>query len=193
MFFNNPMKSRTSIRAASENFGVRFYTIDHLSELEKVCEEARCDDDLIVAVRLATRTRNARYALSTKFGAAPDAAERLLRAVDRAGLRAGLSFHVGSQCLAPEAFTDALQACGDVVRRAGLPMALLNVGGGFPAPYPGDDAARLEQYFAAIILGQRRLRLPRELPDPGEPGRSLVATAGSVVTQVLVRRTAACS
>jgi ornithine decarboxylase len=188
VFFNNPAKSRAAIRAAGGTYGVRFYTVDHASELGKVLDEARREDDPVVAVRLATRSRDARYALSTKFGAEPEEAAALLGAVHRAGLRAGLSFHVGSQCLAPEAFAAALAACGDVVRRAGAPLALLNVGGGFPAPYPGDEAAHLERYFAAVILGRRGLRLPPGCLLLCEPGRSLVATAGSVVAQVLLRK-----
>jgi ornithine decarboxylase len=188
VFFNNPAKSRPAIRTASGTYRVRFYTVDHASELSKVVDEARGEDDLVIAVRLATRSRDARYTLSTKFGAEPEEAVGLLRAVRRAGLQAGLAFHVGSQCLAPEAFAAALAACGDVIRRAGVPLALLNVGGGFPAPYPGDRAAHLERYFAAVILGHHGLRLPRGCLLLCEPGRSLVATAGSVVAQVLVRK-----
>ena len=69
MYFNNPAKSRAAIRSASNDYGIRFYTIDHASELEKILDEAQLDDDLVVAVRLATGSRDARYALSTKFGA----------------------------------------------------------------------------------------------------------------------------
>lgn len=188
LFFNNPAKSRPAIRAAGERYGVRFYTIDHAGELDKLLDEARRENDLMVAVRLATRSRDARYALSTKFGASPEEAVELLRAVHRAGLRAGLSFHVGSQCLAPEAFAAALSTCGRVIREADVPLGLLNVGGGFPAPYPGDGTVQLERYFAAVILGHRGLRLPRGCLLLCEPGRSLVATAASVVTQVLVRK-----
>ncbi|MFO1071163.1 MAG: type III PLP-dependent enzyme [Geminicoccaceae bacterium] len=188
VFFNNPAKPRPAIRAASGTYGVRFYTVDHASELDKILDEARREDDLVVAVRLATQSRDARYTLSTKFGATPEEAVGLLQAVHRAGLQAGLAFHVGSQCLAPAAFAAALATCGEVVHRAGVPIALLNVGGGFPAPYPGDGAAPLERYFAAVVLGHHKLRLPRGCLLLCEPGRSLVATAGSVVAQVLVRK-----
>jgi ornithine decarboxylase len=188
LFFNNPAKSRPAIRTASERHGVRFYTVDHASEIGKVLDEARRDDDLVVAVRLATRSRDARYALSTKFGAAHDEAVQLLRSLHHAGVRTGLSFHVGSQCLAPESSDAALAACGRVINEARVPISLLNVGGGFPAPYPGDEAAQLEHYFASIILGHRALRLPPGCLLFCEPGRSLVATAASVVVQVLVRK-----
>ena len=159
-----------------------------LTELQKLLEESKRDDDLVVAVRLSNSSRDARYALSTKFGAPPEAGIELLRAVHRAGVRTGLSFHVGSQCLAPAAFGEALRTCGQVIRKAGVPISVLNVGGGFPAPYPGDDPAILEQYFASIIFGHQALRLPPGCLLFCEPGRGLVATAASVLTQVLLRK-----
>jgi ornithine decarboxylase len=188
LFFNNPAKARTAIRDASRRYGVRFYTADHASEVDKIVEETRREDDPVVAVRFSTRPRDARYALSTKFGAPPDEAVRLLRAVHRAGLGVGLAFHVGSQCLAPDAFTAALATCGQVIREAAVPVSVLNVGGGFPAPYPGDDVPHLEHYLGAVMLGHRRLGLPSNTLLLCEPGRSLVATAASVVVQVLVRK-----
>jgi ornithine decarboxylase len=188
MYFNNPAKSRPAIRSASNTYGIRFYTIDHASELEKILDEAQLGDDLVVAVRLATGSRNARYALSTKFGANPEDTVKLLKLVHANRLRVGLSFHVGSQCLSPGSFTEALAQCGKLIRTSGVPIGVLNVGGGFPAPYPGDDPAILEEYFASIIFGYYRLGLPPGCLLLCEPGRSLVATAGSVITQVVVRR-----
>lgn len=188
MFFNNPAKTRPAIRAASSRFGIRFYTIDHMSELQKLLEEGKRADDLVVAVRLSNSSKDSRYALSTKFGAPPDEAIDLLRAVDRAGVQTGLSFHVGSQCLAPDAFGDALVTCGQVIKKARVPISVLNVGGGFPAPYPGDDPAILDHYFASTIFGYQALHLPPGCLLFCEPGRSLVATAASVITQVLLRK-----
>lgn len=188
MFYNNPAKARPAIRDASERHGIRFYTVDHQSELEKVLSEVRRPDDLIIAVRLSTSSKGSRYALSTKFGAECEQAVELLKAADQAGVRVGLSFHVGSQCLSPQAFTAALAACRDVVRRAGVQISVLNVGGGFPAPYPGDNPALLEHYLAAIIFGYNRLELAPGCLLLCEPGRSLVATGASVLTQVLLRK-----
>lgn len=188
MFFNNPSKSRAAIKSASHKHGIRFYTIDHVSELQKLLDEGSRDNDLVVAVRLSNSSKNARYALSTKFGASPEEAVELLRAVDQAGIQAGLSFHVGSQCLAPSAFGEALATCGRVIKKAGVPIAVLNVGGGFPAPYPGDEPASLDEYFAAAIFGHQALRIPPGCLLFCEPGRSLVATAASVLTQVLLRK-----
>ena len=186
MFFNNPAKSRPAIRAAIRSHGVRHYVVDHRSELDKLVEEAGSAGP-VVSVRLSTASNRARYNLSTKFGAPAETAVDLLRQAHRQGLRTGLAFHVGSQCLASESFTAALALCGEVSRAAGVRVSLINVGGGFPAPYPGDRTAPLERYFAAITEGYRALGLP-ECELLCEPGRALVATAASVLVQVVVRK-----
>jgi ornithine decarboxylase len=187
-FFNNPAKPRPAIAAASEDYGVRFYTADCVEEVEKILEEARLNDDLIVAVRLTTRPNRARYVLSTKFGASPEEAVRILQLIDARGVRAGISFHVGSQCLAPNAFGTAMTLAGKVARRAGVSISVLNVGGGFPAPYPGDNPPSLNGFFSYIVHGRQNLKLSPGYMLLCEPGRSLVATAGVVLLQVIVRR-----
>lgn len=113
---------------------------------------------------------------------------KLLRMVNSFGIKAGISFHVGSQCLSPAAFGQAMSLAGRVARKSGVPISVLNVGGGFPAPYPGDNPAGLHHFFSHIIHGRQNLQL-----EPGymllcEPGRSLVATSGTVVLQVIMRR-----
>lgn len=185
--FNNPAKSRAALHTASRLNGVRHYVVDHASELTKLLEVVD-NTEMVVTVRLATSSHRARYDLSTKFGAPPEEGVALLHAAHGAGLRVGLAFHVGSQCLAPECFADALALCRQVIRTAEVPISLLNVGGGFPAPYPGDEAVSLEHYIAAIVDGYRSLDLPADCELLCEPGRALVATAASVVVQVVLRK-----
>lgn len=155
LYFNNPAKTRPAIRKASTEYGVRFYTADCIEEVDKILEEADLSDELIVAVRLHTPGRNARYVLSTKFGAPPDEAVKILKYIHKRGVKAGISFHVGSQCLSPGAFGKAMSISGSVARKAGVPISVLNVGGGFPAPYPGDKIATLQTYFSHVIHGAR--------------------------------------
>ncbi|MEM8572042.1 MAG: type III PLP-dependent enzyme [Pseudomonadota bacterium] len=188
LYFNNPAKSRPSIRRASQVYGVRFYTADCMDEVDKILDEADLRDELIIAVRLATPGRNARYVLSTKFGAPPDDAAKILKYVYERGVKAGISFHVGSQCLSPGAFGRAMSISGSVARKAGVPISVLNVGGGFPAPYPGDKIASLRTYFSHVIHGRQTLDLAPGYMLLCEPGRSLVATSGTLIVQVMVRR-----
>ena len=189
LFFNNPAKSREAIRASTFTYGVRYFTVDHPSELDKLVEETRGDaSEIGIAVRVATKMASSRYALSSKFGATPELASQLLKLVRKAGFRVGLSFHVGSQCLDPSAFGHALLICREVLRQFGSEVDLLNIGGGFPAPYPGDTPERLDNYFTAAELGRRALGLSQDCLVLCEPGRALVGTAASVVMQVLMRK-----
>ncbi|WP_337269649.1 type III PLP-dependent enzyme [Oryzifoliimicrobium ureilyticus] len=187
-FFNNPAKSRPAIRIASSTHGIRFYTADCEDEIEKILQEADTGSDLIIAVRLATKPADARYVLSTKFGAQPNEAVRLLKMIQQRGVKAGISFHVGSQCLSPVAFSAAIALAGKVADTAGVTLSVLNVGGGFPAPYPGDRVQGIESYFASIFHAKGGINLPAGCLLLCEPGRSLVAEAGTTIAQVVVRR-----
>ena len=146
------------------------------------------NNDLVVAVRLATRAAEARYVLSTKFGAQPDDAVTMLKLIAAHGIKAGISFHVGSQCLAPAAFGNAVRLAGKVAKMAGVELSVLNVGGGFPAPYPRDEIASREQYFGELVHAMRDVGFPRSCIILCEPGRALVATSGTTIVQVVMRR-----
>lgn len=187
-FFNNPAKTRPAIRAASAHHGIRFYTADCIDEIDKIIHEVGNRDDLVIAVRLATKPADARYVLSTKFGALPAEAEAMLKAIKNRGIKAGISFHVGSQCLAPRAFADAVALAAKVARAAGVELSVLNVGGGFPAAYPGDDVVGRDIYFGHLIRALRDASLPRGCIILCEPGRALVADAGTAIVQVVMRR-----
>ncbi|WFS04557.1 type III PLP-dependent enzyme [Rhizobium tumorigenes] len=187
-FFNNPAKTRPAIKAASQLHGIRFYTADCIDEIEKIIHEVGSRDDLIIAVRLATKPADARYILSTKFGAQPAEAKLMLEHINKKGIQAGISFHVGSQCLAPTAFADAVELAAKVARSAGVELSVLNVGGGFPAAYPGDDVAGREVYFGHLMRSIREACLPRACMVLCEPGRALVADAGKTIVQVVMRR-----
>ena len=78
-FFNNPAKTRPAIQSASSEFGIRFYTVDCMEEVDKVLEEASSASELTIAVRISTAPKDARYVLSSKFGAGVDQAVQMLQ------------------------------------------------------------------------------------------------------------------
>jgi len=71
---------------------------------------------------------------------------------------------------------------------AGVPLACLDVGGGFPAPYEGVTPPDLDAYMAALRDGLARLELAAETELLCEPGRALVAAGMALVVQVLLRK-----
>ena len=185
--FMHPVKSRAAIRAAWSQFGVRDFVLDTDSELTKILEEtAGGAGDLGLVVRLALPKGSAAYDLSGKFGAAPEEAAALLRAARPHATRLGLSFHVGSQCLDPAAWTRALALAAEVIAAAGVAVEIVDVGGGFPVAYPGSEPPPLAAFMEAIRAGAALL--PEGVRLWAEPGRALVAGGASVVVQVQCRR-----
>ena len=194
--FMHPVKSRPAIREAYWRHDVRDFVFDSASELAKIMDETGDKtngnengraDDLGLVVRLALPAGGAVYDLSGKFGAPVEEAAELLRAARPLARRLGLSFHVGSQCMDPLAYRRALVLAGEAIRRAGVTIDIVDIGGGFPVSYPDLEPPPLGAYFAEIegafeALGLAQARLW------AEPGRALVAAGASVVVQVQLRR-----
>jgi ornithine decarboxylase len=178
--FMHPVKSRPGIRAAWAA-GVRDFSLDHSGELAKIRQETSGDGELGLFVRLAMPRGRAAYDLSGKFGASVDDAAALLRVARPHAARLGLCFHVGSQCLDPLAWRDAMALVGATIARADVAVDVIDVGGGFPAAYPGSEPPPLGAFFAEIQAGLDALDLPVPPRLWAEPGRALVAGAVSVV------------
>lgn len=187
-YFHHPVKSPAAISSAYLVFGVRDFTIDHGNELDKVIRETDGGRDVAVQVRMATAGGYATYNLSAKFGAPPEECVHLLRRVAAEGLTAGLSFHVGSQCSYPKAYSEALKTAGEVIAEAGVPIKSLNVGGGFPAPYAGYDVPPIEEFLAEIRQAHGALDLPDDTILMCEPGRGMVAEGCTMLVQVHLRK-----
>jgi len=187
--FMHPVKTRGAIREAWQVQGVRDFVLDHAGELAKILAEtgAGATEGLGLVVRLALPKGSAAYDLSGKFGAMPEEAVALLRAARPHAARLGLSFHVGSQCLDPLAWGRAIALAGQVVRAAGVVLDILDVGGGFPAAYPGVEPPPLGAFFAEIEDAVEEAGL-EGIALWAEPGRALVAGGASVVVQVQLRR-----
>jgi ornithine decarboxylase len=188
--FMHPIKARSAIREAWAQHGVRDFVLDNTEELAKIRHEIAAtgvEGDLNLIVRLALPKGSAVLDLSGKFGAPPDHAAELLRVARPHAARLGISFHVGSQCLDPLAWRDALALVGNVIRDADVALDIVDVGGGFPVPYPDVEPPPLGAILAEIEAGFEQLGLP-DAELWAEPGRALVAGGGSVVVQVHHRR-----
>jgi ornithine decarboxylase len=182
--FMHPVKSTEAIAEAYHRHGVRRFVLDHADELAKILAAAGGAGDLELFVRLAVPGDGAVLTLTGKFGVPVEQAATLLRAVRPYAHRLGLTFHVGSQCVDPVAFERAFALCAEVVRRAGSVDAI-DVGGGFPAAYKGDEPS-FEAFVAAIERSVARHGLTCDLHC--EPGRVLVADGASILTRVELRR-----
>lgn len=183
--FMHPVKSAESI-ALAYALGVRVFALDSGSELEKILTATGYAPDLTLVLRMGVPGGGAAYELAGKFGMRGTEAVAILRAMDGVTARTGITFHVGSECLAPAFYTHAVAAARALADEAGVAISLLDVGGGFPVPYPGIAHAPLAAYFKAIEAAAREHFPTAELCC--EPGRALVAEAGTLLVRVEMKR-----
>lgn len=196
MLYMHPVKAQSDIRLALENYGIRVIAVDHEDEITKLVRVVRALDidpgALTVLVRIQTKG-HAAYELSKKFGAGPANAVELLRRLARIGFNVGICFHVGSQIENPDVYERALASADWVRSRAGVRLAVLDVGGGFPAEY-GHDPNRKKPVIPSLDDIMTRLRQDiaewgfEEAPLVAEPGRVIVARAFSLIVRVLLRK-----
>jgi ornithine decarboxylase len=160
-------------------------TFDNAEELHKIRAHA---PQAGVVLRLKVPNTGAMVELSSKFGAAPGEAVDLILLAEKLGLTCeGLSFHVGSQTTNFENYVQALALCANLLKEARergySKMNLVDIGGGFPAPY--DDSVKPFRELARIINRELERLFPKDIQILAEPGRFLVATAGTTVSKVI--------
>ena len=123
-----------------------------------------------------------------KFGVDINAAEEIYRrAAQLPGITAeGVSCHIGSQLLEIDPLLEAADKTLALVARlrsAGLPIRFLDLGGGLGVQYrPHEKKASISEFAARLRPKLESLNLTLML----EPGRSIVAEAGILLTQVLL-------
>lgn len=187
--FMHPVKSRRAIARAFHDFGVKTFVLDTEDELEKILIETGGAKDLNLVVRFAAECDGAAYPLARKFGASANEAPALLRRARSATEEAlGVSFHVGSQCMRPDAFRTAMDGVNRAIVKAGVVADIVDVGGGFPAIYPGMHPPPMMEYVQIIKECFEQMFVAQNARLWAEPGRALVAEAGSVVVRVELRK-----
>ncbi len=182
--YGNTIKKVRDIAYAAHR-GMGLFTVDSAGELEKVTTHA---PGSTVLVRVATTGAGADWALGGKFGCSGVEAETLLSTAVTAGHRVGVAFHVGSQQRDPGAWDAPLElaaALRRALRRDGAELAVVDIGGGFPA-HLLTDAPPITDYGTAIDAAVRR-HFGDDRPQlMAEPGRHLVADAGVLETEVVL-------
>ncbi|HEX4301501.1 MAG TPA: hypothetical protein VHZ78_01820 [Rhizomicrobium sp.] len=185
--FMSPVRANGTAKKAFEQYGVTDYVVDCDYELDKLLAETKAPKKLRIFVRLSTPLGGAVLELSSKFGTAPAEAALLLKRVADSGAAPCITFHVGSQCLSPFSYAQAIEMARRTAQLAKVELAALDIGGGFPGPYQGDDVPPYHWYFDTIKEALETLPNPK-IPLICEPGRALVAEAQSLVTQVILRK-----
>jgi ornithine decarboxylase len=183
IIYANPIKPNETLKELDQYRPL--VTFDNLEEIHKIKKYA---PHAGLCLRIRVANTGAVVELSSKFGASPgEAVDLILEAVKQGLGVEGLSFHVGSQTTNFENYVQAINLAADIFKEAKErgydKMNLLDIGGGFPAPY--DASVKPFKELAKIINAE----LERLFPDPkieilAEPGRFMIATAGTSVVRI---------
>jgi ornithine decarboxylase len=186
--FMHPVKAEEAIAEAYHVHGVRVFSLDSLEELDKVTSATESAEDLTLCVRLRVSSEHSKLSLASKFGAAPGEVKELLFRARQAADALGICFHVGSQAMTPQAYSDAMERVRAAIVEAAVTVDVIDVGGGFPSSYPGMEPPPLERYFETIERAFESLPVSYSAELWAEPGRALCAEYSSVVVRVEKRR-----
>ncbi|MDD4818441.1 MAG: type III PLP-dependent enzyme [Victivallaceae bacterium] len=184
--YGNTIKKPQDIKYFYEK-GVRLFVTDNIADLRNLAQFAPKSK---VFFRVLTEgAETADWPLSRKFGCHPDMAYELICEAQRLGLIPyGASFHVGSQQRDIGAWDSAIAKMRylfDATEEAGIKLKMINMGGGFPANYISKTSPM--ELYASEITRYLQEDFGDDLPELIlEPGRSLVAEAGVLVSEVVM-------
>jgi ornithine decarboxylase len=182
IIYANPTKPRETLQALDRYKPL--VTYDNLTELKKIRQYA---PHAGVVLRLRVPNTGSMVELSSKFGCDPGEAVDLIGEAFRLGLVVeGISFHVGSQCTNFQNFVQALDMSAAVMKEAksrGHEVKILDIGGGFPAPY--NKHVKPFSALAQNINAEIERLFPKDIQILAEPGRFLVATAATSVARII--------
>eukprot|EP00602_Paraphysomonas_sp_CaronLab_P001119 CAMPEP_0185018886 /NCGR_PEP_ID=MMETSP1103-20130426/1562_1 /TAXON_ID=36769 /ORGANISM="Paraphysomonas bandaiensis, Strain Caron Lab Isolate" /LENGTH=441 /DNA_ID=CAMNT_0027548925 /DNA_START=161 /DNA_END=1487 /DNA_ORIENTATION=- len=183
--FMHPIKNRGVITRVYNEYGVRRYVLDSQEELDKILEATNFASDLILIVRFAVSNYGSSLPLTGKFGVHPDQAPTLLREARKYASKLGISFHVGSQSMKPQAYELALSSVASQIRALGdVSIDIVDVGGGFPSVYDMDCPPPMVEYIEAVSKAVKDLDVFSTATLWCEPGRGLSAEGEGLLTRI---------
>ncbi len=179
LHYHNPVKSKSEIAFAHKN-GVKSYSLDSHSELKRIAAIVPAKGTELSA-RFKLNIKGGHYDFGSKFGLVENEAATLLKAVADAGFTPSLTFHPGTQCVDPAAYTKYIHAAARIAKAAGVEIHRLNVGGGFPSRR-GESVPELEVFFDAIDAAMSAF--PTRPALVCEPGRGMIGPAFALAVGV---------
>ncbi|RNA41493.1 ornithine decarboxylase [Brachionus plicatilis] len=200
IIFANPCKQASFIKYANK-VGVNLMTFDNENELYKIKQHhpnAKC------VLRIITDDKDAICRFSMKFGADMDSSLKLIELAYKLNLDlCGVSFHVGSGQMSPEAFSESIQNARKLFDYArekfDIRMHLLDLGGGFPGSSDSNDLfdlisrqinKSLDQFFPAEEFENLNSLNDEEckLKIIAEPGRYYACSAFTLCVNIIAKR-----
>lgn len=185
--FSGVGKTQREIQHAAQ-LGIHSFNIESEAELETLIElgiPAKLSIRINPDVDPQTHPYIATGLRESKFGVDLKTAKRLYqRAAKTPHLTiSGVDCHIGSQITSLAPFLAALEqmlALINELAKLGIAIKSLNMGGGLGVSYNGETLPSPAEYIRAL-----RRRIAPDLRLIVEPGRSLVAEAGLLLTRVI--------
>lgn len=185
--YGNTIKKAKDIKYFYDK-GVRMFATDSRDDLKNIAEFA--PGSKIYVRILVENSATADWPLSRKFGCHPDMAYDLLVQARDMGLTPyGISFHVGSQQRDIGQWNDAIAKAkylfNSLEEEEDIKLTMINMGGGFPASYI--EPTNTLDVYASEITRYLQDDFGEDIPEIIlEPGRSLVADAGILTSEVVL-------
>jgi diaminopimelate decarboxylase len=189
--------SALSGRTGGRGRGILLFNVESEAELEVLLEESERNEQRggkipSVAIRVNPDVAAGGHPhISTgshthKFGLDwPEARRLYLAYKDSKYLHwRGISAHIGSQIVSLDPFRRAFRRIAGYVselRRAGIQLEYLDLGGGLGVRYTTEETSSRVEYAKMVASSVRPLGLHLLL----EPGRSIIASAGILLTKVI--------
>ncbi|MCW4151957.1 diaminopimelate decarboxylase [Halomonas sp. 18H] len=193
--FSGVAKQENEMARALE-VGIKCFNVESRAELERLDAVARgLDMQADVSLRVnpdvdaGTHPYISTGLKDNKFGIPVDEAFEVYRhAATLENLRiSGLDCHIGSQLTETAPFLDALDrllALLERLREAGIEVDHLDLGGGLGVPYQDERPPQPFDYASALLERLSRWPGSDRLTLLFEPGRSIAANAGVMLTRV---------
>ncbi len=182
----NTLKVPKFIKEAYD-YGINYYAFDSKVEVDKI---AKLAPKANVALRLAVDNTGSEWPLSKKFGAPTSRAIDLLAYAKEKGLNpSGLTFHVGSQCMNPVNWSNALMTLAEVynlAKKNDFKITTINLGGGFPSRLT-KDIPKIETIKKNINKTIEEVFNGNGLNFYIEPGRGIVGESAIFIATVIAR------
>lgn len=198
IIFANPCKQASMIKYAYKQ-GVNYMTFDNEHELYKIKEHHA---NAKIVLRIVTDDADAVCRFSMKFGADMSTAFRLVELAKQLDLDlVGVSFHVGSGQMSPQAFSASIANARQLFDYAftahNIRMHFLDLGGGYPGSSDSQDLFNsiakeinraLDEHFNVEAMREWCDGMEDKFRVIAEPGRYYACSAFTLACSVISRR-----
>lgn len=189
LHYHNPIRSKQEVALALNVYDCKRFSVDHEDALHSIYAQTQNPAKIEIAIRFRMETKSkAIQSFKSKFGVLKEEAVSLLNKANAMGFRTGLTFHPGSQTTSPAPYLEHMQEAFEIQKQLSHRLQFLNIGGGFPAHYKMIETETLPDFFKQINAKYHACFDPVMTKLECEPGRALVAGAGTLITDVKAAR-----